>query len=36
MIAAIVLVVSVWLTWILIFQPEWATNHWLHWLRGDF
>ena len=32
----VVCIVAAGVAWILIFEPQWITNHWRHWLFGDW
>jgi hypothetical protein len=31
----ILLIGAAGLAWVLLFEPEWMTNHWRHWLFWD-
>ena len=32
----VVCIVAAGVAWILVFEPQWITNHWTHWLFGDW
>ena len=34
--AAYLMVVAAGISWILLFEPRWITNHWAHWLLPDW